>query len=294
MLIIANEAAGSAEREAVAAAVGVLGEGGPTELARSGDAADLNRILDQRAGRNVIVAGGDGSLHAVVAVLRERGELAACTLGLLPLGTGNDFARSLAIPLDPEDAARVVLAGHPRRLDLLVDDAGGVVVNSVHLGVGALAARDATAVKAQLGRFAYPVGSLAAGLRSGGWHLDVDVDGRMIADRDSRVLMVALANGSSIGGGTADLHPNAVPDDGAVDVVVSHAVGPLARVGYAIDLTRGKHIGRDDISATSGRRVSVSGDPFLTVADGEIDGPMRARTWSVEPAAWRLITPMRE
>ena len=65
-----------------------------------------------RAGcRSIVVAGGDGSLHAVVSALHRRHELAERTLGLIPLGTGNDFARALGIPLDPGEAAAALLSG---------------------------------------------------------------------------------------------------------------------------------------------------------------------------------------
>ncbi|GGT08648.1 diacylglycerol/lipid kinase family protein [Nonomuraea spiralis] len=84
-----------------------------------------------------VVLGGDGSVHALVAALLERGRLNAAPIGLIPMGTGNDLARTLGLPLDPAEAARVVLAGHERAMDLLIDDDGGVVVNAVHLGVGA-------------------------------------------------------------------------------------------------------------------------------------------------------------
>ena len=291
MLIVANEDAGSAEREAVAAATAVLGDTEPVDVVYSRDRAHLDEILDQRDGRRLVIAGGDGSLHTIVAALHSRGELEDCPLGLLPFGTGNDLARGLGIPLDPEDAARVVVSGRSRWLDLLEDDSGGVVVNAVHLGIGARATHAASALKSRLGRFAFPVGALLAGLRTRGWQLDVRVDGNPVGDPHSRVLMVAMSNGPSIGGGIADAHPDAIPDDGLAEVVVSHAVGPLARIGYAADLSRGKHVARDDVEALRGRHVTVTGDPFFTVADGEIDGPMTYRSWTLKPAAWQLSVP---
>jgi diacylglycerol kinase (ATP) len=291
LLVIANEEAGSAERDSVAAALAILGETEPVELAYSRDRGHLNDILDRRGDQPLVVAGGDGSLHAVVAALYGRGELRDCSLGLVPLGTGNDLARGLGIPLDPESAARIIVSGQLRRLDLLVDDTGGVVVNAVHAGVGALAAQSAGKLKPRLGRFAYPVGALAAGLRARGWRLEVRVDGESVVEPHDRSLMVALSNGPSIGGGIARVHPESVPHDGLMDVVVSRAVGPLARIGYAVDLSRGTHLDRSDIRVARGRHVTVSGDPFFTVADGEIDGPMTQRSWRLEPAAWQLFAP---
>jgi diacylglycerol kinase (ATP) len=72
--------------------------------------------------------------------LWRRGEAATTPVGLVPLGTGNDFARGVGIPLDHIEAARLVRTGRPRPVDLIVDDSGGVVVNAVHVGAGAGAA----------------------------------------------------------------------------------------------------------------------------------------------------------
>jgi diacylglycerol kinase (ATP) len=176
---------------------------------------------------------------------------------------------------------------------LLVDDAGGVVLNAVHLGIGARATQLATPLKPRLGRFAFPIGALAAGFRTRGWRIDVHIDGRIVADTRSPVLMVTLSNGPTIGGGLAQPQPDAVPDDGMVDVVVSRAVGPLARVGFAVDLSRGTHLTRSDSHVARGRQVTVVGEPFLTVADGEVDGPTTERAWTLEPSAWQMSVPQR-
>jgi diacylglycerol kinase family enzyme len=170
-----------------------------------------------------------------------------------------------------------------------VDDAGGVVVNAVHLGVGAEAAEKASALKDRLGRAAYAVGSVAAGAGATGWHLKVVVDGAPV-DVEREVLMVAVANGRTIGGG-APLAPDASPDDGLVDVVVATSTGPLARLGFAVALRDGEHVERDDVLVVRGQSVTVTGDPFPVNADGELDGPVSARTWTVRPAAWSLLVP---
>jgi diacylglycerol kinase (ATP) len=292
MLVIANKDAGSTETEAISQAVGVLREAGkPVEVEFSSDAKELDQLLAGRGDRTVVVAGGDGSLHTIVSTLYARRELSDCPLGLLPLGTGNDLARGLGIPLDPGEAARIIVDGVPHRLDLLVDDSGDVAVNAVHVGVGAEAAQAADPWKPRLGPLAFPVGALVAGLRTSGWRLRVEADGNTLAVPRRKVLMVGLANAPSIAGGAAQLGPAARADDGVVDVVVSLAAGPLARLGYAIGLHSGRHTRRRDVRTARAREVGITGEPFWINADGEVSGPAQSRTWRVAPGAWQLILP---
>jgi diacylglycerol kinase family enzyme len=254
----------------------------------------------------------------------------------VPLGTGNDLARTLGIPLDdPAAAARVVLSGRPRQLDLFDDDAGGLVVNAVHVGIGAQAGEAAADWKHVLGPAAYAVGSLVAGATSPGWALQLEVDGARVQrpgdlgrgdldggdadggdldggdldpddleaddpgaddpgaddpDADDLVLMVALGNGRTIGGG-AQLIPAAEPDNGVIDVVVSWTTGPAARMGFAGDLRTGEHTDRPDVATARGRQVRVSGELFPVNADGELSSPVSERTWTVRPGAWAVVVP---
>jgi len=296
LLVVTNAAAGSGDTARTDAALQVLRSGArPVEVAATADLDELDRVLARREGRHVVVAGGDGSLHAVVKVLWDRGDLDAATpLGLIPLGTGNDLARTVGVPLDPAAAARVALDGRPRALELLVDDAGDVVVNAVHVGIGAEAGRAALEWKPRLGAGAYALGSVLAGVTTRGWRLAVTVDGEQVHDGSDPLLMLALGLGRSIGGG-ALLTPDAVPDDGVVEVVLSAATGPLARVGYGAALRSGRHVERDDVTVVRGRVVTVAAlseeDAFPYNADGEVEGPVRSRTWTLHLGAWSLTVP---
>jgi diacylglycerol kinase family enzyme len=290
LVAIRNAAAGPANSAAGAAALEVLAAGADVVAVALHGPEDLAGVLAAHPDRRPVAFGGDGSLHALVAALHERGELADRPVGLIPLGTGNDFARTLGIPLDPEAAARVVLHGHRRTLDLLDDGRGGIVVNAVHVGVGAEASRRAAPLKPWLGRFAYAVGAVAAGLRVPGWRLRVTVDDEMVADGGRRILMVGIGAGAYIGGGTP-LLPDAEPGDGAVDVVVSFATGPVSRLAYAKRLRGGTHITHRDVVHRRGGRVVVEGEPVPANADGELSGPYSRSEWRLHPRAWQIIAP---
>ncbi len=300
LLVIANRDAGAAESEALGAGLTVLRSAASVEVATVENPGELDGILHRAGSRRIVVAGGDGSLHAVVSAMYRRRDLTGSVLGLLPLGTGNDFARGTGIPLDVEEAAAVVLKGRVRPVDLLVDERGSVVVNSVHLGAGAEAARAGARWKERLGsigvgglnlgRLGYPLGVLQEAVNPPALRLRVEVDDEVVNDITQPVLMVALGNGTSVGGGAA-LTPDADPHDGLVDVMVSRSVTPLARVGYAVRVAARRHPSRDDVVYRRGRTVAVSGEPFSCSADGELDGPERSRTWRIEPAAYSMVLP---
>ena len=113
LLVITNRDAGTSDEESLEAALEVLRERTSVEVHATGDPGELDGVLHRAGSRRIVVAGGDGSLHAVIAGLYKRHDLGRNVLGLLPLGTGNDFARGVGLPLDIEEAARVLLDGTP-------------------------------------------------------------------------------------------------------------------------------------------------------------------------------------
>jgi diacylglycerol kinase family enzyme len=277
------------------AALEVLHGHASVEVAETSNPGELDGVLHRAGSRPIVVAGGDGSLHAVIATLHRRNDLAGRVLGLLPLGTGNDFARTIGMPLDAVEAAKALVSGTPQPMDLIVDELGEVVVNSVHIGASALASRRGATWKERLGPFGlgivgYPLGALLAAARPPFLRLRVEIDGTVVADMDRHVLMVAVGNGASVGGGT-ELTPEADPQDGKADVLVSFATAPHARLGYALDLLRRSHPERDDTVYLRGSQISVAGEDFWLSADGEISGPEGRRTWHVEPTAYSMLLP---
>ncbi|MGH3444777.1 MAG: diacylglycerol/lipid kinase family protein, partial [Nocardioidaceae bacterium] len=293
VLLITNDTAGgrdTAPPRRLAAALEVLRGVTDVEVASTGNLGELDSVLHRRGSRRVVVAGGDGTLHAVVAALHRRHELSETVLGLVPLGTGNDFARGLAIPLVAEEAARLVVTGQPTPVDLIIDCTGEIAVNGVHLGAGADAGQRAQRWKESLGRAGYVAGAAATAARPRLLRLRVEVDGQVLTDFDRPVLQVALGNGPSVGGGT-ELTPHAHPGDGQIDVMVSFAAGRVARAGFLTKLLAGRHPQRHDVTYLRGSSVSVSGQPFRISADGEISGPETNRTWRLEKAACTMVLP---
>ena len=302
-LVITNDGAGTADLESLHRALAVLTEHVSVEVTATSDPGELDGVLQRAGSRRIVVAGGDGSLHAVVAALHRRNDLSDAVIGLLPLGTGNDFARGTGIPLDLEEAARLLLEGEPRRVDLIVDEVGEIVVNSVHVGAGAQASRrghrwkkrlGAVGVgRVNLGKLGYPIGAALAAFMPPQLRLRVAVDGDVVVDVDDPVLMVAVGNSKSVGGGT-ELTPHADAEDGRFDVMISRSVSVLAKFGYVFQLARGRHDRRDDVLYLRAREVSVAGESFFTAADGEVTGPERRRTWHVVPAAYCMVLPRED
>ncbi|KAB7746465.1 hypothetical protein GA707_02930 [Nostocoides sp. F2B08] len=306
ILLITNAAAGTADERAIEEAVEVLREGAEVEVVGTRDEDELLTTVADRPGVPVVVAGGDGSLHALVGALDALGRLGserdgaeAPVVGLLPLGTGNDFSRALDLPRDPGEAAAVVLGGCTEPIDVVRDETGGLVVNVAHVGVGAEAGERARPWKARLskvglGVLGYAVGAVLALFTTEGWRLTVVADGLTIAGGGRRVLQVAVANGRTIGGG-ARIAPDSDASDGLIDVAVSFAIGRAARIRYGLAMRRGRHQELDDVVRTRAREVTVraSNGTFTVNTDGELSHPLRSRTWRVEPAAYRMLVPAR-
>jgi diacylglycerol kinase family enzyme len=293
ILVVLNRGAGTADDEAVDTALEVLRAGADVAVAATGDRAELDAAVAAHPDRRLVVLGGDGSVHAAVAALDRAGRLdPAVPVGIVPRGTGNDLAQALGLPLDPADSAAVVLDGVVRPLDLLRAGDGGVVVNAVHVGIGAVATARAQGLKAVLGTAAFPVGAAVAGVTSGGTDLRIEADGTVLTDGSTGVLMLGVCNAPTIAGGTA-LAPGAIPDDGLADVMVSTATGPVARAAFATALLSGTHGERPDVRIVRARQVSVTGPPVEAVADGELQDAGEAWSWRVEHHAWSVLVPAR-
>lgn len=256
---------------------------------------DLDDVVaDLPDGHGIVVCGGDGSLHHAANALYRGDALERVVLAVLPAGTGNDFAGHLDLPTEPEDVARLISGGAPRAIDLMAltcDDADlGVAVNAVHTGIGVDAAERAADLKDALGDIAYPVGSLRAGIGVTGWELTITADGDRV-DLGEPILMAAVTNGATIGGGRP-VAPDADSSDGSLDVMVSHSVGPAARAAFGVSLARGTHGQRDDVVTRRAGTVRIEGHEAKFNVDGELwEQALPRMQVRVLPGALRMVVP---
>ena len=189
--------------------------------------ADVSRFsLDEATAvlesepQRIVVAGGDGSVGCAADVAAR----APAPLAVVPVGTANDFARALGIPLDVAEATELAVRGtRTRPLDL---GAAGErpFVNAASAGLSPAAARKAHGLKRVLGPLAYTVGALRAGLTAQPLGCQVRCDGDELFA--GRAWQVTVACTGAFGGGAG---VEADPRDGILDVVVIEA-GSRARL----------------------------------------------------------------
>ena len=284
--VIANGAAGGAERAAIRTAAGRLAESAPVRLLWTSSREEIQAAIDASPPNwSPVAAGGDGTVHTLVDVLHAGGELLR-PVGLIPAGTANDLARNSGLPLDPLEAADRICEGHRRRLPLVAGPRG-VVLNNAHVGVGVAGARRAERWKPSLGAAAYPFATIAEALTFESIEFDLAVDEDHF-HAGPATAFVALAAGPGMGGGHAVI-PAEDFDDSAtqVTVMVFEAAGVARRLeALATKLAGGDP---DGVIVRSGQRLSWRTDSEL---EADVDGELQS--WPAEGAlnvagAWTLL-----
>ncbi len=223
--------------------------------------------------RSVIVAGGDGTLHEAVNGLMQAGGDAA--LGILPIGSGNDFCKGAGIDRDWRIAARDLAARlaenvAARRVDLGRCNAR-YFANGVGIGFDALVTKAAKSIRLPLGDFVYVIGVLR--VLAGGFttpELAIRANG---FDYDGRATLANFANGAFLGGKFV-IAPDAKVDDGQLDLVVATAVSRTRILSLLPALTEGTHLGEPEVNHCHVTRVTLtSAEPVYSHIDGELQPP---------------------
>ncbi|MDR1442115.1 MAG: diacylglycerol kinase family lipid kinase [Bifidobacteriaceae bacterium] len=244
----------------------------------------------------LIVAGGDGMTHLGVNVVAGT----TLPLGIVPLGTGNDVARILGLPRhDLETAVQIIedgLTNGPRVIDAVRVTDTSHSMSEWYAGV--LSAGFDAAVNAIANRLTWPRGEsvyvralFQEIKRYKPYGFEIDIDGELAWQ--SAAALVAVANGSDIGGGM-HIAPDAAIDDGLLDVVIGGPVSTATLLTVFPRVYRGTHIRHPAVTILQGHEVTVRARPDLGLTppdahtDGERVGPLPLSCRCV-PGALRVL-----
>jgi diacylglycerol kinase (ATP) len=305
-LVVVNPASGggrtrrrwpAVEKELAAAGVDfqVAFTGGP------GDATRIARKAVHEGRALVVAAGGDGTISETAAGFFADGEPipgVTTRLGILPTGTGGDFRRTFGIPIAAAAAARVLAAGHTRRIDAgrvdYLDHSGHpelrYFVNIADAGLGGeVVHRVNTGPKALPGPVTFYLASVRSLLAYRNRRMAVTVDGLR---REVVAQQVVVANCQYFGGGMR-MAPMADPGDGLLDVIVIGDVNALENARGLGRIRKGTHLDGHNpkFQLYRGHKVHVeSEEPTRLDVDGEQPGFLPA-TFEVIPGALELVVP---
>ncbi|MFC9506089.1 diacylglycerol kinase [Streptomyces sp. NPDC057002] len=278
LLVVIDHVARRSDGESVRIAKDVLSAGASMKVCLPEGPDEFARALARRGSRRPVVVGDDRALIRAVSLLHRHRELAGCALSVVPVGGVLSLASSLGVPTGTVAAARAVLDGVERRMDLMVDDSDGVVLGALRIPPLSPfpAAEDESSQTEDpeaaghawlrtcqsLVRTLVPAGRpsrLTASPEPGPSRLRVEVDGETLVDLNQPVEAVSVAPGPA-GIASVEVRP----------VSVGAEASPLL---------------------AEGRTVTVSGAHFRYRADTVVSGPVRTRTWRVREGAWGLTVP---
>jgi YegS/Rv2252/BmrU family lipid kinase len=267
-----------------------------------GDATRLTREALRGGAERVVAMGGDGTINEVVnGFFDDQGKAIApeASFAVIPFGTGGDFRRTVQLPTDLADAARVIAAGHRRKIDVgrleFTATGGGrtarMFANIASFGVSGVVDRLVNESGKRLGRLTFAVATARATWSYKNQRVQLVFDG---TDRvEATINTVAVANGRYFGGAMM-VAPGAELDDGQFDVIAmgDFGFGDLLKSGRR--LYKGTHLTMDKVTARRARVVEAEPiDPGSVIeldVDGENPGRLPAR-FEIVPAALWLVAP---
>ena len=287
--VILNPNAGAADQTQLLEGLKVLGSVALFTLQAAGEGAKVAREAAADGFTRIIVAGGDGTLNEVVNGLADH--FADVELGIIPLGTGNDFDRSMNIPAEVAGAVALLEQGVSWPVDVVnVTSEACPTCYFINVSAGGFSAIVDEKLQKEhkdwLGSLAYGWSALKALPELSAFRLRLTFDDQ--PPEEMSAYNVVIANARYVAGGIP-VAPLAELDDGLLDVLIFREM-PLAKIALLLPKAMvGEHQGDEDVIYRQAARVSIAADPpFHFNTDGEAGGCSPA-TFEVLPKALRVI-----
>ena len=282
-IVIFNPTAGrgqaAALREAAQARLGPGFEWRATQ--RAGHASELAKIAAGE--REVVVAfGGDGTVGDVMRGIHGTD----ATLGILPVGTGNDVARNLGIPLEIGEACATILSGVTRRIDLGTIN-GKPFINNAGTGFDAhvMIAMN-NGIRFTKGQPAFVLATLKTLPGFKPFTLTIEADDA--PPETEKAMLVSVLNGTMYGGGMLAA-PYAEVDDGFLDILIIRAQNKFALLSLMPKVIAGKHIDHPAVKMLKVRKAKITTTPAQPLnIDGDVSGLTPAEI-EVLPRALKVL-----
>lgn len=249
-----------------------------------GHASVLTRSGLERDYGVVVVVGGDGTISEAASVLIESSSV---PLGIVPLGTGNDLARNLGLPIGSVKRALDVIEQGTTRVIDVGSDAGEVFVSVLGLGFPVTVAETANRVRFLRGTAAFFWGVYASLRSMHAFPVQLKIDDQSLSLEATSILI----QNTALTGGGLKTAPGAQLDDGFLDVVVVEKIGRLSLMVNFPKVYRGRHLDHPRFRAYRCREVEVHCPfPVPKMGDGDSRGHSPIRAF-VRPEALRVLAP---
>ena len=220
----------------------------------------------------VVAAGGDGTTNEVVNGLMAASQGGpASILGVIPVGSGSDFANNVGIPAELRGACRMLAHGRTRDVDVCRVTVEGLPPryfdNTVNVGFGGTVTVEARKIKWLRGMALYLPAVLKTVFLAQNPRVKVQYDDEEL---ELQAVMICVGNGSREGGGFFST-PDAQPDDGLLDLCIVQEISRLAMLRLIPHFTKGTHVDCEPVTMARARRVVISSpDALIAHMDGEI------------------------
>ncbi|MFQ5556812.1 MAG: diacylglycerol/lipid kinase family protein [Acidimicrobiales bacterium] len=282
-VLVSPEAGRGRAESAVAAILDTIRAAGlePVDITGRDAAASLAAARAEVAEgvERLIVVGGDGQVHLGTQAVAET----STVLGVVPVGTGNDFARAFPDMLGTSPIAATRRALGPARAIDAIRTGHGWVASVATLGFSGDVNARANRLRFPRGPRRYTVATLLEIPRLKRHRVRLTVDNRV---HDVEATLIAIANTGFFGGGM-EICPAARPDDGRLEILVVGPIGRLALLRWFPQVFAGTHLRHEAATAFAGSSVTVDAEPVELWGDGEPLGPAPT-TFTAVPGALRL------